>query len=72
MDNESDLRFVDAHTEGVGCYDYTSFVVNPIMLFLDFMAVLDSGVVKVGGDVILFKEIGNFFGSAAAASINYT
>ena len=69
MHNQSYVRFVDAHAEGVGGYHDSALVCLPQFLALVFFAVAQSGMIKGSGQSLFFQLCSQLLASFSAAAV---
>ena len=70
MDYQTYIGFVNAHSEGIGCYHHTAFAALPAFLADIFDGIVQSGMIEVGGDTFVDKQFGDFFGTATATNVD--
>ena len=69
VDDESYVRLVDAHAEGVGCHHHSHLVVTPCTLSFVFSGRFKSGVIESGAYSVLLQYSVYVFRSSAASQI---
>ena len=70
VDDQTDIRFVDAHTEGVGGHHDTHAVVLPVALSTVLVGMFEPCMIEGGRESGVGEVFGNLAGMATAAHID--
>ena len=70
VDDQTDIGFVDAHTEGIGSYHDTHAVVLPVALSTVLVGMVESGMIEGGRESCVGEVFGNLASMATAAHID--
>lgn len=70
MDNQPHVRFVNSHTECVGCRDDAQFPIGKTILNVFLGIRREPGVKKVSRYILILKKLYNLFGVTARCTVN--
>src|SRR6266536_6610129 len=70
MNYEPDVRLINSHSKGYGCYHYLYVFIQKLILPFGSYFTVDACMISNGFDIIFLKKLSKFFGRFSISSIN--